>query len=76
MIQKREDINKCLFDVGLSQSIIDEFYIAYTTDNTKKQEEILNAYRSDLLSEIHENERKISCIDYLIYEIKYANSNK
>lgn len=36
----------------------------------EKQIEILENWRKNLLEQIHEKEKKISCLDYLIYKLQ------
>lgn len=39
----------------------------------RKCEKLLAARRRELLDEIHDSERKISCLDYLVFMMKKEN---
>lgn len=56
-------------DLVCDERIINKFCIAYEDNDIEKQIQILEQYRKNLLEQIHEKEKGISNIDYLIYQI-------
>ena len=56
-------------DLVCDENIINKFCIAYEENDIEKQIQILEQYRKNLLEQIHEKEKGISNIDYLIYQI-------
>lgn len=67
----KEEIDKfiCqnLSDAGCTQEQIKEFFDA--KDNKSKLI-ILRKHRSTLLEKVHAEQKKLSCLDYLIYKIR------
>lgn len=57
-----------LTDIGLSESQIARFVAL--CGNKKAQIRLLEEERNKILSAVHEEEKRIEQIDYLIYEIK------
>ena len=47
-----------------------EFSRYFDENQKEKQLELLEIHRNQLLTQIHKEEKKISCLDYLIYQIK------
>ena len=46
-------------------------FLLYLDENQKeKQLELLEKHRRRLLSNVHREEKKIYCLDYLVYQIK------
>ena len=56
-------------DLVCDESIMNKFCVAYEGNDIEKQIQILEQYRKNLLEQIHEKEKGISNIDYLIYQI-------
>lgn len=56
-------------DLVFDEKIKDKFLAAYEANDVEKQIEILELYRKNLLEKVHESEKNISNIDYLIYQI-------
>ena len=57
-----------LAEIGLDESEVAQFDA--NGDNRQKQIEILKKTRYRILDSVHEQEKKIQQIDYLIHEIK------
>ena len=67
--ESRDAVIQNLIDAGCGQEMIDDFLAYYDGDKREKQLELLELQRKDLLNRIHREEKKISCLDYLIYQI-------
>lgn len=68
--ETREAVSQNLKDAGCSIDTIKDFMEYYDTGNVGKQLLLLETHRKQLLSRVHEEERHISCLDYLVYQIK------
>ncbi|MDT4533693.1 hypothetical protein [Eisenbergiella tayi] len=66
----RDAIVQNLKDAGCSAGIIENFLRYFDENQKEKQLELLEIHRNQLLTQIHKEEKKISCLDYLIYQIK------
>lgn len=60
------DIERNLEDCGCEKSIIDSF----CSLSSHRQIEVLSLQRKKLLEGVHEEERKISCLDYLVNRLE------
>ena len=56
-------------DLVFDEKIKDKFLAAYEANDVEKQIEILELYRKNLLEKVHESEKNISNIDYMIYQL-------
>lgn len=59
-----------LKDAGCSDEFIDSFARIASDENIKKQLDLLSKHRVSLLGSVHAYQKKIDCLDYLIYKIK------
>ena len=55
-----------LKDAGCEQNLIDEFLKL----EKSAQFSLLAKHRSNLLEELHKNQKQIDCLDYLIFNLK------
>lgn len=65
--ETREAVAQNLKDAGCSPDTIKNFMVFYDEGNVQKQLRILESHRRELLSKVHEGEKRISCLDYLVY---------
>ena len=68
--QQKEALLQNLQDAGCPQSIIEQFMKSYDADNAVNQSSILARHRSNLLSRVHEEQNKLDCLDYLLFQLK------
>lgn len=68
----RADLIQNLKDAGCCEEMIHDFMDRFDEKDFESQMALLELYRDDLLDNVHSEERKISCLDYLIYQIKKA----
>lgn len=59
-----------LKDAGCSREIISSFMEDIREDRTEEGMKLLTVHRRRLLDELHKEQKKIDCLDYLIYKMK------
>jgi DNA-binding transcriptional MerR regulator len=64
-----EELSQALRDAGCNDAAVKEFMRLYTEGQNAKAQKLLSQHRKELLDSIHAEERKISCLDYLVYEM-------
>ena len=64
-----EDILQNLRDAGCPQETIAAFLRCLETGETRKGLELLERQRRELLNGIHEGQRKLDCLDFLVYQM-------
>lgn len=70
MTENRNAIIQNLKDAGCNKDFISDFLHYYDRAEMGMQIDLLTNWRSCLLEQVHEKERKISCLDYLIYRLQ------
>lgn len=58
-----------LKDAGFEQAAIEQFLSCWTAGNVREPLRILAKQRANLLDHIHQQEKQIGCLDYLVYQI-------
>lgn len=71
----KENIIRNLTDAGCNEQQIHQFLQSLKNNDFKKQMLILKCQRCTLREEVHEFQKKIDCLDYLIYTLKKEESN-
>ncbi|MEY8392657.1 hypothetical protein D3Z36_09820 [Lachnospiraceae bacterium] len=56
-------------DAGCSQDIIERCLACIAQGNKKGLLDLLNEHRESILSKVHEEEKQIDCLDYLVFQI-------
>lgn len=74
-IGSREAVIQNLEDAGCEPEMIQDFLGWFDKGQQKKQLELLEHQREHLLGRIHKEEKRISCLDYLIYQIIQTKKN-
>lgn len=67
-----EDILMNLQDAGCDDKIIKKYFQLQEMGRRTEQIRLLSLHRASLLDEIHEEQQKLDCLDYLIYAMKEA----
>lgn len=67
-----EAIIQNLKDAGCDRETIDAFVEDIRSDRTEEGMRLLAAHRRSVLDELHKEQKKIDCLDYLIYKMKKA----
>ncbi|WP_101553053.1 hypothetical protein [Anaerotruncus massiliensis (ex Togo et al. 2019)] len=66
----REELVRNLMDAGCGPDLIARFLDCLREGGRKDQLKMLSGHRDALLDRIHRDERRIDCLDYLIYRIE------
>lgn len=70
--KERDAVIQNLKDTGCSEGFVDRFLACYDKEEKEGQMKLLESWRADLLEQVHIGERKISCLDHLVYRLKKA----
>lgn len=73
-INDEKSIVQNLIDTGCGQSFISEFMEDFRKDNISKELKLLEAHRRSLLNNLHKEQKRIDCLDYLVYQMTKENS--
>ena len=65
-----EAVIQNLIDAGCDDKLVEEFLSLEESGQTGKQLTLLSKHRQKLLDRVHVEERRIYCLDYLVYEIQ------
>lgn len=66
----REAVIENLKDAGCNESFVEDFLVCYDRKEKEKQLKLLEDWRKNLLHQIHKEEKKIFCLDYLIHKLQ------
>lgn len=75
-IGSRESVIRNLEDAGCETEMIRDFLGCFDKEQQVKQLELLERQREYLLDRVHEDEKRISCLDYLICQIRKRPAGK
>lgn len=64
------DIIQNLKDAGCDAEMVEQFMKLEEKGSTKDQLRLLLMHRDKLLEQVHMGERRIECLDYLVYQIQ------
>lgn len=70
MEQRKKEIEQNLEDAGCTPSMIKKFFTYMEHDEKENQMMLLEEHRRKLLDDVHDGEKKISCLDYLMYHMQ------
>lgn len=59
-----------LKDAGCDDEVVKTFMELAETGEKQKQYRLLEKHRRDLLDKVHNRERQIDCLDYLVFQMK------
>ncbi len=65
-----------LEDAGCSDETIKTYMACSGEKETARQLQILCRYRCQLLEQVHAEQKKLDCLDYLIYDLKKQKKEK
>lgn len=69
----KEAVVQNLRDAGCSLDAIRRFMGYFDKGEWKDQLSLLEEHRESILNRVHEEEKQIDCLDYLVYQIKNRN---
>lgn len=73
-INDENTIVQNLIDAGCGQELITEFMEDFRKENISKDLKLLAAHRRSLLDNLHKEQKRIDCLDYLVYKMTKENS--
>ena len=65
-----QDLILNLEAAGLDALQVEEYLSYWKTENTARQLQLLSRHRAALLDRVHQMEKQIGCLDYLVYRIQ------
>lgn len=65
-----------LKDAGCDDEVVKTFMELAETGEKQKQYRLLEKHRRDLLEKVHNRERQIDCLDYLVFQMKKEPADK
>lgn len=73
---EESDIRRNLTDAGCPAELIQAFMKAFEMGAMGDCSRLLDGYRRSLLDDIHTEEEKLTCLDYLRYQLKRTDAAK
>ena len=64
------DLIQNLKDAGCPEELSQQFMESYRSGRIKDGLRLLQQHRRALLDGVHEEERKINCLDYMVYHLE------
>ena len=64
-----------LKDAGCDDEVVKTFMELAETGEKQKQYRLLEKHRRDLLEKVHNRERQIDCLDYLVFQSQRTNES-
>ena len=68
----QETIKQTLADAGCDRETVAAFLKASESGQENESIRLLRQHRSKLLIHLHEEQKKLDCLDYLLYELRKA----
>lgn len=72
----REAVIQNLKDAGCAQEVIDCCMVCLEKGKKNELLKRLAEHRDDLLNRVHEEEKHIDCLDYLVYQIRRCEGRR
>lgn len=66
----KQALKQNLIDSGCNEAILDEFISLYEEGKEKEVLRLLARHKTNLLDNLHDAQKKIDCLDYLIFNLK------
>lgn len=70
---EKEHIAECLKDAGCNDIEIRDMTERFNSGDMQAFLRMLNSHRKSVLDTLHKNEKQLSCLDYLIFQIEKEN---
>lgn len=75
-MQTREEIRQNLQDAGCPESFIHEFLQAMAQGTPRQRRQMLDRQRRCILDRVHDQQKKLECLDYLRYQMKHEEAEE
>lgn len=59
-----------LKDAGCTDEMVEKFMALQDSDDEEQQIQLLSGHRKHLLEKLHREEKRIDCLDYLLYQMQ------
>ena len=59
-----------LKDAGCTDEMVEKFMALQGSEDEEQQIRLLSGHRKHLLEKLHRDEKRIDCLDYLIYQMQ------
>lgn len=59
-----------LKDAGCTDEMVEKFMALQDSDDEEQQIQLLSGHRRYLLEKLHRDEKRIDCLDYLLYQMQ------
>lgn len=59
-----------LKDAGCTDEMVEKFMALQDSEDEEQQIRLLSGHRKHLLEKLHKDEKRIDCLDYLIYQMQ------
>ena len=60
-------------DAGCTDEMVEKFMALRGSDDEEQQIRLLSDHRKHLLEKLHREEKRIDCLDYLLYQMQRRN---
>ena len=70
MTDEKNKILQNLKDADCNRELIERFFMLDKNQRTFEQLKLLDEYRKKLVESLHQDQRKIDCLDYLIFNLQ------
>ncbi len=67
MTGEKEELRENLCAAGCDEPLIDQLLCCWQEGDRRTAEQLLSGHRRRLLEEIHKGQRRVDCLDYLVY---------
>lgn len=76
-MESRDAVIQNLEDAGCDPETVAQFMELGASGNRQNQLKLLEEHRKHLLEKVHKNEKRIDCLDYLVFQMsKETKENK
>ncbi len=76
MTMDGKQMRECLADAGCDAALIERFDALRGSGRLKEQLRLLGEYRRLLLDRIHAEQKKLDCLDYLLWTVNPASQRR
>ena len=75
-MEKEMEVIQNLKDAGCGKTAINSFMQYYRSRDLKNGFRVLSRHRKQLLDEVHSGQKRIDCLDYLVYELNRTEGGR
>ena len=68
-MKSRDGVIQNLEDAGCDPEMVAQFLESGAAGNRQNQLKLLEQHRKHLLEKVHKNEKRIDCLDYLVFQM-------